>query len=1225
MAAGATPATGSGATPSCSYSTIGVKTVRLTVTSGGVSRSDTVTITVHNAPIAEAGSDQDVSVGATVNFNGSGSSDPDGGNLSYSWLFGTDATSTEDVNGSMSSCSYSTIGVKTVTLTVTDDEGVSRSDTVTITVHSLPVANAGDDQGAAVGGTVSFDGSGSMGSNLSYSWDFGADATFATDTGAMPSCTYSTPGDKIVTLTVTDAAGATASDTATIYVFSWPPPRPVAEAGSNQTVLVGETVNFDGSHSTGNNLIYSWDFDTDAMPSTATPANGRGATPTCTYSTTGEKTVTLTVTDVTGSERPTDSDTVTITVHEAPIAEAGSNQTVLVGETVSFDGSDSEGNNLIYSWDFGADATPATGSVATLSCSYSTIGTKTVTLTVTDTATGLTDSDEVTITVHNAPIAEAGNNQTVLVGETVLFNGLGSSDPDGGELIYSWAFGTDATPATGRGATPYCSYSTRGTKTVTLTVTDDEGATASDTVTITVHEAPIANAGDDQTVLVGETVNFDGSGSRDPDGGDLTYSWLFGTDATPATGSGVAPSCSYSTTGTKTVTLIVTDVEGVSRSDTVTITVHNAPCSDAGSDQTVSVGEIVYFDGSGSCDPDGGNLSYSWDFGTDAIPATSNAERPSCTYSTIGTKTVTLTVTDINGATASNTVIITVHDEFAVDAGDPQTVLVSETVNFAGSVSNAPEGVTLSYSWDFGPDAISADDTGDMPSCTYSMTGTKTVTLTVSYTADGKTVEASDTVIITVHDAPIADAGSDQRIALGSEASFDGRGSRDPDGGELTYLWEFGTDADPETAEGVMPFCIYSTRGVKTVTLTVTDDEGVSRSDTVTITVYNPPVADAGDDQDVLVNETVNFDGSRSRDPDGGDLSYAWDFGPDVTDAEDVNGAMPSCIYRTPGTKVVRLTVTDDEGATASNTVTINVTSPDPTTPVANAGSDQTVVLGREVSFSGLGSTGNNLSFSWDFDTDATPSTATPSTASRVTTSCIYRTTGDKTVTLTVTQGEGDQMRSDTDTLTVTVISIEPKTVNDGDSVDFEVLGAESASVFSWGWEIPSELGSNPDVGNNPEVVFSPTDSRETTIDNAKWYAYPNRECPTRRLDAASKSSVYTITCDMTFPDGRSFTASSTLTVNVPWVLGGFVEIGFSGSPTIERESVTQLWKVTGRGNMQRNIHSRNSVPASSQFHEKVRDHEDVLYTQFNPGGPSKWLLHGQPSLGKTFNGSYCR
>ena len=509
--------------------------------------------------------------------------------------------------------------------------------------------------------------------------------------------------------------------------------------------------------------------------------------------------------------------------------------------------------------------------------------------------------------------------------------------------------------------------------------------------------------------------------------------------------------------------------------------------------------------------------------------------------------------------------------------------------------------MTLSYSWDFGADATSAADVnGATPSCSYTMTGDKTVTLTVSYTADGKKVEASDTVIITVHEAPIPDAGPDQRAAVGSEVSFDGSGSRDPDGGELTYSWAFGTDADPATSSAKKPFCIYSTRGTKTVTLTVTDPLGATASDTATITVYNPPVANAGDDQDVEVNETVNFDGSGSRDPDGGELTYSWDFGTDATSAEDVDGSMPSCSYTTPGDKIVTLTVTDDEEATASDTVTIKVTSPTPPRPVANAGSNQVVTLGSEVSFDGSGSTGNELTYLWDFG-DAEDPTAT---GSEVTASHTYTTPGDKNVTLTVTDSEGV---FELDDVIVTPVAIEPQTVNDGERVNFELLGSESATVFSWDWELPSKLGSNPDVGNDPEVVFSPANSRQTTIENAKWYAYPNRECPTGRLAAASKSSVYRISCKATFPDGTSHTEYSTLTVNVPWVFPRFVEIGFSGSPTIEWNSTTQLWEVRSLGNIQRNIRSQISVPESSQFYYKAERHERVLYNQANVGRASSY------------------
>jgi len=169
---------------------------------------------------------------------------------------------------------------------------------------------------------------------------------------------------------------------------------------------------------------------------------------------------------------------------------------------------------------------------------------------------------------------------------------------------------------------------------------------------------------------------------------------------------------------------------------------------------------------------------------------------------------------------------------------------------------------------------------------------------------------------------PVADADGPYTGTEDVAVTFNGSGSYDPDGDLLTYAWGFG---DGSTGTGVNPTHAYTAGGIYTVTLVVNDGRVDSEPSTTTadITEVNdPPVADAGPDQTVLVDEVVIFDGSRSSDIDGYITAYEWDFG----DGTSGTGVTTTHAYGTAGTYTVILTVTDNGGLKDTDTAMVTVT-----------------------------------------------------------------------------------------------------------------------------------------------------------------------------------------------------------------------------------------------------------------------------------------------------------
>ena len=240
---------------------------------------------------------------------------------------------------------------------------------------------------------------------------------------------------------------------------------------------------------------------------------------------------------------------------------------------------------------------------------------------------------------------------------TVDFTGSGSIDADGSVASYAWDFG-DGTTSTD--ADPQHTYTTVGAKAVSLTVTDDEGATDTATTTIAVDPnlSPTAAASADPTSgKLPLVVQFSSAGSADPDGSIASYAWTFGDGATSAAAD---PAHVYTTAGLFTAELTVTDDNGSTDTTTVDVQVNanQAPVAVAGSN--ISGGQApltVVFSSAGSTDADGGITGYSWDFGDGNCSASAN---PTYSYSAEGTYTATLTVTDAEGATDSASVVIDV-------------------------------------------------------------------------------------------------------------------------------------------------------------------------------------------------------------------------------------------------------------------------------------------------------------------------------------------------------------------------------------------------------------------------------------------------------------------------------------------------------------------------------------------------------------------------------------
>jgi PKD repeat protein len=246
--------------------------------------------------------------------------------------------------------------------------------------------------------------------------------------------------------------------------------------------------------------------------------------------------------------------------------------------------------------------------------------------------------------------------------QNVLFDASASTAPSNNPIVtYSWNFG-DGRPDSGRSVSH--SFNNPGTYVVTLTVADQFNRTAATSQTIDVAggTAPTASfLTSPATPRVGENVNFNASASKPAAGRTIrSYDWDFG-DGEQKTTTGPITAHDYQTSGTFTVTLVVTDDVGRTATATGSVTIGtDAPTADFTFSQLPPLTtHTIQFNSSGSSASPGRTItSYSWDFG-DGF--SSSLASPSHPYSGAASFNVTLTVTDSAGKIGRVTKTVTVQ------------------------------------------------------------------------------------------------------------------------------------------------------------------------------------------------------------------------------------------------------------------------------------------------------------------------------------------------------------------------------------------------------------------------------------------------------------------------------------------------------------------------------------------------------------------------------------
>jgi len=885
------------------------------VDNDGQSDTDTIHIEilfVNQPPVASAGNDIDgLMEGMDVLLDGSSSSDPDGQTVTYSWSVPVNISFSEP-NGAKPRFLAPQVSADTTFafLLVTSDGDLSSvPDTINVTVinNTPPVASAGNDQEKYQGTLVTLNGSSSSDDtdvssifgDLTYSWTAPEGITLSDNQDKKP--TFTAPIatdllDSVFVLTVSD--GEFSSDPDTVFVIVLGDVAPVVSAGPDQTVVEGHEVTLSGSGSSdGNNdeLSFEWEsLDPAIELSSSYAEEPRFVSPIVPANDTSFYEFTLRVSAGT-LESLLDTVKIIVVTNTPPVADAGNDDTVYQGETVTLRGGYDDDTDVTdvygdvqYAWTSpqGIELSDPTEKrpdlIAPVVTDSSGSENYIFTLMVNDGDLPSLVPDSVTITVlgNQAPVANAGSNQNLLEGSLAQLDGSSSSDVNGDGLTFHWTAPDEITLSNTAIADPEFILPITGSNEwidywFYLVVNDGNMESELDSIRISgkANEPPYPKntsqggiAGLDIESDQGTTVTL--SANADDDfTDDLIYLWtapsaLLLDGANTSAPTFTAPDRPETTD--YELLLIVSDGDTISAPDTMVVTIlENKPpqvtagALDASGDVVTDIlavdqGTMVTLDGTGSSDPNNDQLSYEWALWSSADPEDLNGiwnEGEQWTdelgngiwnegedFSDCNTDT-TICEGDYQWADSLGNGVY--------DLGEPWTDL-GNGVYDDGELWNDHKLVFHDGGITSKP-TFTAPDRNSVSYYVFYL-----VVNDGEYDSDPENTgrspnEEKITIKVLPNKPPVADAGEPKRGLSGNRILLNGSGSRDPNNDPLTYSWTSTSEeiTISDSTEKKPSFILPETSGEDrnfTFILEVLDDLGlISEIDSVSIVAVGQP------------------------------------------------------------------------------------------------------------------------------------------------------------------------------------------------------------------------------------------------------------------------------------------------------------------------------------------------------------------------------------------------